>query len=273
MSATPPLALSRRGFLGALGGALALPLGPRLAGAGAGPVAVFAAASLQGALDEAVAAWQAQGHPGAVISYAGSSLLARQVAAGAPAGLVMLANVAWMDWLEARGAIDRASRRALLGNALVLVAPAGGAPLELEPGALSARLGPEGRLATGMTEAVPVGIYGKAALQSLGLWDEAAARLAETDNTRAALALVARGEAPLGLVYASDAAAEPRVQVVAALPAASHPEIRYPAALTPGAGDAAASLLDWLAGPEAAAIFAARGFAPPPGAVTGDAPS
>ncbi|MCV6586215.1 MAG: molybdate ABC transporter substrate-binding protein [Marinibacterium sp.] len=225
---------------------------------------VFAAASLGDLLEDIADDWTAETGQGVVISPAGSSLIARQVAQGAPADLVILANHDWMDWLQARGAIDSDSRFDWLGNRLVVVAPADASLSDLDmgdPQAWQDALGP-GRLAMALTTAVPAGIYGRAALTDLGVWPVLAPRLAEADNVRAALAWVAAGAAPLGVVYATDAQAEPRVAVVATLPADSHPPIRYPAALRPDAGQAARDFLTYLQGPDARAHAAAHGFAP-----------
>lgn len=226
--------------------------------AGAEPLRVFAAASLKGPLDEIF--------PDAVIAYGGSGGIARQVMAGAPADLVILANTAWMDELADAGAIDAGEMRDVASNSLVLIGADGAAPLPspLTAEAVLDRLGPDGRLAIGLTRAVPAGIYGRAALEGLGLWEALTPRLAEVDNVRTALALVARGEAPLGLVYGSDAQVVGGVSVVAHLPAESHPPIRYPAAPVAGGNrDAALAALERLTGPEGQAILQAAGFAPP----------
>ena len=212
-----------------------------LAPARAAPaIVVFAAASLRDALDAAVAAYD----PGGVtVSYAGSSALAKQIEAGAPAELFISADDDWMDYLAGRGRIDAASRVALLGNDLVLVAaPSFAGDLAIAPGfPLAAALG-DGRLSVAATEAVPAGRYAKAALQSLGVWDSVAGRLAESDNVRTALQFVSRGEAPLGIVYATDARVAPDVRVLGTFPEDSHPPIRYPAALMPGASPGARAL-------------------------------
>ncbi len=231
--------------------------GPRAARADE-PVTIFAAASLRGALEAALEGAEARTQ----VSYGGSGAMARQVAQGAPADLVILANVAWMDWLEARGLLEADSRRDLLGNRLVLVGPAGAAPLDgVEAEALLARLD-GGRLAVGLTEAVPAGIYARDWMQAAGLWEALRPHLAETENVRAALALVSRGEAPLGVVYASDALADPGVEVLLEIDAALHAPIVYPAALVAGRGGAAArAVLDHLGGDAAGAAFAAHGFA------------
>jgi len=234
------------------------------AGARADPL-VFAAASLKEALDAAVDAFvRERGGPRPVVSYAASSALARQIERGAPADLFVSADRPWMDHLEQRGHLRPGSRVALLGNRLVLVAPAAQpAPaLRLAPGAaLAAALGPDGRLATGDVSAVPAGRYAKAALESLGLWPGVSGRLAQTENVRVALALVARGEAPLGIVYATDARAEPRVRMVDTFPEGSHPPIVYPLALTAGSRSARAqAFADFLRSPAGAAVFTAHGF-------------
>lgn len=248
--------------------ALLLTLAPLPAGA-AERIVVFAAASLATAMDAAAAGWRAAGGAELVLSYAGTPALARQIEAGAPADIFVSASADWMDVLAARGLVRGATRRDLFGNRLVLVAPAeaagaaGGPVGEIGPGFdLSGRLG-GGRLAMALVAAVPAGIYGREALVSLGLWEGVEGRLAEADNVRAALALVAAGEAPLGIVYATDARAEPRVTVIGRFPAASHAPIRYPAALlAASAHPGAAEFLDYLSGPAAQAVFAAAGFEP-----------
>lgn len=222
------------------------------------PLTVFAAASLKTALDEVAAGWDGP----VVVSYGGSGTIARQVVQGAPADLVVLANTVWMDWLAGQGGLTGAVVP-LLGNRLVVIGAAG-EPL-LEPQDLSDRLGDE-RLAVGQTLSVPAGIYAKVWLQGVGLWSELAPRLAETENVRAALALVARGETPLGIVYASDAVADPRVRVVYEVPADSHPPIAYPAAVTAyGHQDRAAEFLAYLASDQAMQVFLRNGFLPAPG--------
>lgn len=223
-------------------------------------VLVFAAASMKNALDEVVA----QAPVKAVASYASSSTLAKQISAGAPAQIFISADLAWMDYLEQRNAIRKDSRRNLLGNRLVLIAPAGSAvQTKVEPGFPLARLLGSGRLALGDPGHVPAGKYAKAAIESLGAWNSVQGRLAPAENVRAALALVARGEAPLGVVYATDAAAESKVRVVAAFPEGSHPPIVYPVALTTrGAGPQAAAFLTFLGSPAARRIFEKHGFTP-----------
>ncbi|MGZ9810424.1 molybdate ABC transporter substrate-binding protein [Pseudoroseicyclus sp. H15] len=221
-------------------------------------ITIFAAASLAGPLDEAAELWADETGHDTAISYAGSSVLARQIMAGAPADAFLSANEDWMDAVEADGRIVPGSRANLWGNALVLVARA---PGDLALADLPVALG-HGRLAMALTEAVPAGIYGREALTHLGLWEALAPRLAETDNVRAALDLVALGAAPYGIVYATDAAAEPRVSIAATFPEESHAPITYPgAALTPGPAE---DFLSYLQSPEALAIFTQADFLPLP---------
>ena len=225
------------------------------------PLTVFAAASLKESMDEAAAKFGQDTGQQVVVSYAASSALARQIEQGAPADVFVSADLDWMDWLQARTLVDAGSRSELLGNRLVLVAPqAGAGKVDLSrPGAIAATLG-KGRLAIAQTASVPAGKYGRAALESLGQWNGLSARLAETESVRAALMLVARGEAPLGIVYASDAKAEPRVRVVATFPDTSHPPIVYPVAALRDAPASAREFVRWLSSPAARAIFERRGF-------------
>lgn len=226
---------------------------------------VLAASSLQGALDEAAEDWAGQGHPKPVLVYAATSALARQVEDGAPADLFISADEEWMDALEKSQLLKGDTRRTLLGNTLVLVAPASNAakfPLSDRAGFFTA-LG-EGPLAIADPEAVPAGKYAKAAMLNLRLWEFASDKLAISENVRAALALVERGEAPLGVVYGSDARASDKVRVVAEFPASSHPAIRYPAAVLKGSTNPEAQpFLAFLASKPAIAIFARHGFAEP----------
>lgn len=228
----------------------------------AGDVTVFAAASLKTALDAVAADFTEETGIATRLAYAGSSALARQIQQGAPAQLFVSANPDWMDVLETGGLLAPGTRVDLLSNRLVLIA--GGASdiaLDLVPGAdLAGALG-DGRLAMALVAAVPAGIYGKAALQSLGLWDSVAGRVAQADNVRTALRLVAVGEAPLGIVYATDAAADPRVRVVAVFAETDHPPILYPAAVIADGDTAEArALLAYLTGPQASALFRSHGF-------------
>lgn len=224
---------------------------------------VFAAASLKEALDDAAAAYRKQTGVPVRVSYAASSALARQIEQGAPADVFFSADLEWMDYLQQRNRLDVATRRSLLGNRLVLIAPrASKAQVDLRrPATLLAALG-DGRLAVGQTRTVPAGKYAKASLESLSLWNGVRPRLAESESVRAALMLVARGETPLGIVYASDAKAEPGVRVVATFPEDSHPPIVYPVAALRGARAAqAARFVQWLGSPAADALFTKRGFA------------
>jgi molybdate transport system substrate-binding protein len=229
------------------------------------PLTVFAASSLKESLDEAAAAYRRRTGTQVNVSYAASSALARQIEQGAPADVFLSADQDWMDHLDRGGLINAPSRRDLLGNALVLIAPATdrGAPIALRRGVdLRPRLG-RGRLAVAATASVPAGKYARAAFESFGAWPQLAPHLAETENVRAALMLVARGEAPLGVVYASDAQAEPRVRVLGRFPAGSHPPIVYPVArVRASTHPRSADFVRWLASPDAAAIFRRRGFVP-----------
>lgn len=225
------------------------------------PLTVFAAASLKESLDEAAAGYEKATGTRVRVSYAASSTLARQIEQGAPAQVFVSADLDWMDYLQQRGKVDPGSRHDLLGNRLVLVAPRHGvAAVDLaRPGSVARALG-DGRLAIAQTATVPAGKYGRQALASLGHWDALQPRLAESDSVRAALMLVARGETPLGVVYGSDARAEPRVRVVATFPARSHPPIIYPVAATAPASATARDFVRWLATPPARAIFVRHGF-------------
>ncbi|HSA82925.1 MAG TPA: molybdate ABC transporter substrate-binding protein [Geminicoccaceae bacterium] len=223
---------------------------------------VFAAASLKDALDAALVEYTADAGREVVASYGSSSTLARQIKQGAPADLFISANPEWMDYLAQRGLIRAETRADLLGNGLVLVAPRdSGVSVVIGPGFdLRAALAGD-RLAMGDPDHVPAGTYGKAALESLGAWPAVAPAVIRADNVRAALALVARGEAPLGIVYRSDAAADPDVRVVATLPPDSHPPIVYPLAVTAESKHpAAAELALFLRSAAAAPVFERFGF-------------
>ncbi len=223
---------------------------------------VLAAASLRGPLDAVAADCARPGGPAARVSFAASSALARQVEAGAPADVFVSADLAWMDWLDARGLIAPGTRANLLANELVLIAPeASAVQLRIAPGFALARALGDGRLALARPDAVPAGRYAKAALENLGVWGSVAGRVAGADNVRAALALVSRGEAPLGIVYRTDAMADPRVRVVDAFPAATHPPIVYPAAAVKGGQvGAARAFLACLRSPAALAAWRKAGF-------------
>lgn len=243
--------------------ALAALMGLSLAApARAEEVVVFAAASLKTALDEIAAEFRAETGHEVVISYAGSNHLAQQILQGAPADIFLSSAVNWMDVVEEAGLVVPGQRRDLLGNRLVLIAHGtGAAAVDLEPGFDLAGLLGEGWLSMAMVDAVPAGQYGKAALQALGLWEAVAPQVAQSENVRAALALVATGEAPYGIVYASDAVAGEAVTVVAEFPEGSHAPIVFPAALLTGAADAAdAAFFNALSSEAADATFAAQGF-------------
>ena len=229
-----------------------------------GPLTVFAAASLKESLDEAAAAYEKSTGQAVRVSYAASSALARQIEQGAPADAFLSADLDWMDYLQQRELIDTDTRRNLLGNTLVLIAPASGdtKPVALKPGIdLLPRLGGHGRIALALTASVPAGKYAKAAFTSLGTWNALAPRVAEAENVRAALMLVARGETPLGVVYGSDARAQPAVRVVATFPENTHPPIVYPVArIAASRHPEAAKFVRWLSTPAAARIFRTHGF-------------
>jgi molybdate transport system substrate-binding protein len=232
------------------------------AAAQAADVTVFAAASLKNALDDAVKGYEAKTGDKVVVSYAASSALAKQIENGAPADIFFSADLDWMDYLEQKKLIDAASRHTLLGNTLVLIAPKDStASLTIEKNfPLLQALGADGKLAMASVDSVPAGKYGKAALTSLGVWDQVAPRVAQAENVRAALALVAKGEAPLGIVYGTDAKSEPAVRVVGTFPEDSHPKILYPVALTASAKPEARKFLDFLLSSEATPSFEAQGF-------------
>lgn len=223
-------------------------------------VTVFAAASLKNALDEVAAEFMQETGHDVTISYAGSNTLAKQIIEGAPADLFISASKDWMHHVEAAGLIER--RADLLGNRLVLIAHGAVQPVQISSDMDLAGLLDGGKLAMALVDSVPAGQYGKAALEDLGLWDDVRADVAQSDNVRAALALVATGEAPLGIVYATDAAAEDGVTIVGEFPSGSHPPITYPAALLTGASDDAdRAFHDALSDSAADAVFERHGFA------------
>ena len=252
---------SRRSwFAGALGLLACLATAPSQAEGT--PVVVFAAASLKNALDEGVAAWGKETGKTAKVSYAGSNALAKQLESGAPADLFLSADLAWMDYAEKAGTIRAGTRFDMLRNTIVVIAPKdSSAKLDLKPGVdLAAILG-DNRLAMANVEAVPAGKYGKAALEKLGAWNGVKDRVAQAENVRAALLLVSRGEAPLGIVYATDAVSDPNVKVIATFPDDSHPPVVYPAAVTKdSANPDAEGLLTFLRGATAKPIFEKWGF-------------
>jgi molybdate transport system substrate-binding protein len=228
------------------------------------PILVFAAASLSNALTEIGERYESETGDEVAFSFAASMTLARQIEASGGVDIFVAADPESMDYLAEKGLIASASRFDLLGNSLVLVAPADSdAALDVEPGfALAEALG-GGRLAVAGTVAVPAGRYARAALTALGVWDSVAPLVAEGEDVRAALSFVARGEAPLGIVYATDAAAEPRVRIVSHFPASSHPPILYPVALTADARPEAARFVEYLMTGAARDIFEMAGFMVP----------
>jgi molybdate transport system substrate-binding protein len=252
--------------LAALAGLAVLRTSP--AAEAADTVRVFAAASLTNALTELGQAWAAAGHLQPSLAFAASGTLAKQIEAGGPADLYASADSKWMDYLDTRGLIDHASRHNLLATTLVMI----------EPVSIPGQQGPtkpltvqmrrdfpiatafKGKLCTGDPEAVPAGIYAKQALQALGWWEPLRGRIVGTDDVRAALAFVERGECALGIVYATDALVSQKVRVVATFPAESHDPIVYPFALVKGARPAARAFLDELSRPRGAAVFARYGF-------------
>jgi molybdate transport system substrate-binding protein len=227
----------------------------------AADVTMFAAASLSSVMPEIAAAYQKQTGQTVTFSFAASSVLARQIENSPGADIFMSADSDWMDYLDSRGLVQHTTRKSLLATHLVLIAPAGSAPsLKIAPhfdilGALKG-----GRLAVADPNSVPAGKYAKSALTSLGVWNAVADHLAQAENVRVALAYVARGETPLGIVYTTDALAEPKVRIVDTFPDKSHAAILYPAALTKDAKPTAKAFLDYLSGPEARALFAKYGF-------------
>jgi molybdate transport system substrate-binding protein len=227
------------------------------------PVLIFAAASLKNALDDISAAWTRETGRKVVISYAGSNALAKQIEAGAPADIFVSADLDWMDYVASKGFVRSGTRVNLLGNALVLVAPKdSNAPIGIRPGFdLAAALG-AGRLAVGHVDAVPAGRYAKAALEKLGIWNGVKDKVAQAENVRAALLFVSRGEAPLGIVYRTDAASDPGVKIVADFPAETYPPIVYPVALLNDSQNPdARAFLDFLRSGPAKALFEKQGFA------------
>jgi molybdate transport system substrate-binding protein len=223
---------------------------------------VFAAASLKEALDEQVGRFEAETGGKIVVSYGGSNALAKQIEAGAPADVFVSADTDWIDYLDQRNLLRPGTRIDLLRNRLVLIAPAETrASLAIAPAfALAAALG-NGRLATANPDSVPAGKYAKAALTALGVWASVESRLARTDNVRAALVLVARGEAPFGIVYSTDALAEPKVRIVDTFPEDTHAPIVYPVAIVATSRSPYAKrFVDNLAAPVARTIWLRHGF-------------
>ena len=254
---------SRRSWL-ALLGATVLTLGAGTAPAAAQnrDILVFAAASLKNALDEAAAQWQRESGKKVVISYAASNTLIKQIEQGAPADMFISADLDWMDYGQQKGLIKPDTRSNLLGNRLVLIAPKdSNISANIQPGFDLAALLKGGRLAMGNVDAVPAGKYGKASLEKLGAWDGVKDKIAQAESVRAALLLVARGEAPRGIVYQTDAAADPTVKIVGTFPENTHPPIIYPVALTKDSTNPdALAFLNFIRSPAARPIFERQGF-------------
>jgi molybdate transport system substrate-binding protein len=239
-----------------------LPLFAAIQSAQAADVVVFAAASLKNALDDAAHTFERQGGAPVKISYAASSQLAKQIESGAPADIFISADLDWMNYLSKRHLIQPATRRNLLGNELVLVAPAdSGIKVDIKPGFNLVGLLKGGRLAMADPDSVPAGKYGKAALEKLGIWQAVAPHVAGAENVRAALLFVDRKETPLGVVYATDAASDPNVETAGVFPANTHPPIIYPAALSAASKNPdAAKFLAFLESPAAKPAFEKQGF-------------
>jgi molybdate transport system substrate-binding protein len=226
-------------------------------------VTVFAAASLTDSMKAVADAYKAKTGKTVTLSFGASSALAKQIEQGAPADIFFSADTDWMDYLQQKTLIDTASRKTLLGNQLVLIGAPDSKPLTIAPHFnLAGALG-DGKLALADPASVPAGKYGKASLTALGVWESVAGRVAPAENVRVALEYVARGEAPYGIVYVTDARVAPQVKVAGVFPENTHPPIIYPAALTKTATPAARDFLGFLSGPEARAIFERAGFSRP----------
>jgi molybdate transport system substrate-binding protein len=253
----------RRSVMRALTFGVALSIGSLYGlAAQAKDVTIFAAASLKNALDDVAAAWSSETGKKTVISYAASNVLAKQIEAGAPADIFFSADLDWMDYAASKNMIDDKSRVQLLSNSLVLVALRdANFSVSLQPGIdLASSLG-SGRLAMGNVDAVPAGKYGKAALENLRAWDGVKDKVAQAENVRAALLLVSRGEAPLGIVYKTDAVSDSNVKIVASFPPESHAPIVYPVALTKDSTNIdAAEFLAFLRSAKAKPFFEKQGF-------------
>lgn len=248
---------------GAMAALLSLGTSGARAANASGGVLVFAAASLANVLGELDQAFTARTGIHVTSSLSASSTLAKQIEAGAPADVYFSADLQWMDYLQQRGLLRAGSRRDLIGNSLVLIAPSGTSMrVSIRPGLDLSRLLGGGRLAVADPDSVPAGIYAREALQKLGAWSSVAPLLVRAENVRAALEYVARGDAPLGIVYRTDALVEKRVRIVGVFPEDSHPPIVYPIALTLHAGAAAARYLAFITSAEARPIFRKWGFEP-----------
>jgi molybdate transport system substrate-binding protein len=251
-----------RGLIGAFAAALWLVWAVPASAQGR-DVLIFAAASLKNALDDIHAQYTKETGKQLTISLAASSQLAKQIESGAPADIFISADLDWMDYLAQKNLIKPDTRKNLLGNELVLVVPKDRAlDVKIVPGFDLAKLLEGGRLAVADTAAVPAGKYAKAALEKLGVWEAVSGRLAQAETVRSALALVARKEAPLGIVYQTDAASEPGVRIAGVFPADTHPPIVYSIVLTAGSTNPdAGAFLAYLSSEKALLLFEKQGFA------------
>jgi molybdate transport system substrate-binding protein len=256
------LVIERRFVLAALAAAIVVASTPTFGVAEEKTITVFAAASMKNALDEVDAIFAKRNGIKVVASYAASSALMKQIEQGAPADVFLSADVDWMDYGEKHNLIKNDTRFNLLGNRLVLIAPKDSKidRVNIAPGLDLAGLAGGGRIATGDVRAVPAGLYAKAALEKLGIWASVEPKMAMAENVRAALVLVARGEAPLGIVYETDAKIDPGVKIVGVFPEDSHPPIIYPVALTKEAKPDAAKYVAFLRTAEARVVFERYGF-------------
>jgi molybdate transport system substrate-binding protein len=252
----------RRNVLAAIAAAIAVAGLPLASAAQEKSITVFAAASLKNALDEIDGLFTKQSGIKVVSSYAASSSLMKQIEQGAPADVFLSADIDWMDYGTNHNLIKSDTRENLLGNRLVLIAPKDSkiGNVTIAPGFDLAALVGSGHIATGDVRAVPAGLYAKAALEKLGVWSSVESRIAMAENVRAALVLVARGEASLGIVYETDAKIDPGVKIIGVFPEDSHPPITYPVAMTKNAKPYAAEYLAFLITPEAKAVFERYGF-------------
>jgi molybdate transport system substrate-binding protein len=254
--------IERRSILAAFAASIVIGGAPPSTVAQEKTITVFAAASMKNALDDVDNIFTKKSGIKVVASYAASSALMKQIEQGAPADVFLSADIDWMDYGAKRNLIKNDTRLNLLGNRLVLIASKDSKidTVNIAPGFDLAALADGGRIATGDVRAVPAGLYAKAALEKLGVWASVEAKMAMAENVRAALVLVARGEAPLGIVYETDAKIDPGVKIVGVFPEDSHPPIIYPVALTKDAKPDAAQYLAFLRTPEAKTIFERYGF-------------
>ena len=253
----------KRTIFAAIAATVVIAVAPQTASAQDKSITVFAAASMKNALDDVDAAFTKKTGVKVVASYDASSALMKQIEAGAPADVFISADLKWMDYGSQKKLVKDDTRVNLLGNTLVLIATKDSkiGNVAIKPGFDLAKLAGDGRIATGDVKAVPVGIYAQAALQKLGVWPAVEPKMAMTQNVRAALTLVARGEAPLGIVYSTDAKVEPGVKVIATFPEDSHDPIIYPVAATGNAKPDAMAYLAFLRSAAAKTIFENYSFA------------